>query len=151
MNALISSPPITSALRTTPVRIIALAVLSAYRKLVQAVLTSIDAARSRRGAACRPEAWLGTRSSTLQLPKTISSTAPGQPRGGQCAHGGDVGKLPERHMGNAPLADAGPARDPLIAGIEEGGEVVIAQYGRWQAFAPTRDRRIRHCWRPRWT
>ena len=40
MNAEINSPPTTTAFLTTPVRINALAVLSAYRKLVHAVFTS---------------------------------------------------------------------------------------------------------------
>ena len=40
MKAEIISPPTTTALRTTPVRINAFAVLSAYRKLVHAVFTS---------------------------------------------------------------------------------------------------------------
>ena len=77
MKALISSPPTTTALRTTPVRISAFAVLSAYRKLVQAVLTSIDAAFFAPSRTCRPEAWFGTWSSKLQVPKTIRSTSAG--------------------------------------------------------------------------
>ena len=77
MNALISSPPSTSALRTTPVRTIAFAELREYRKLVQAVLTSMAPARRAPRRTCSPEAWFGTRSSTLQLPITISSTAAG--------------------------------------------------------------------------
>ena len=71
------SPPITTALRTTPVRIRAVAVLSAYRKLVQAVLTSIDAAFFAPRRTCTPDAWFGTWSSKLQVPNTISSTSAG--------------------------------------------------------------------------
>ncbi len=44
MKGEINSAPMTNALRTTPVRIIAVAVERPYRKLVQAVLTSIAAA-----------------------------------------------------------------------------------------------------------
>ncbi len=58
----------TSALRTAPVRTIAVALDSPYRKLVQAVLTSIDAALCAPSLSCTPEALLGTCSSLLQLP-----------------------------------------------------------------------------------
>ena len=64
----ISSTPITSALRTAPVRIIAFALDSPYRKLVQAVLTSIDAALWAPSLNWTPEALFGTCSSLLQLP-----------------------------------------------------------------------------------
>ena len=63
-----SSTPITTALRTTPVWIIAVAVERPYRKLVQAVFTSIAAARVAPRAICTPEALFGTASSLLQPP-----------------------------------------------------------------------------------
>ena len=54
-----SSPPTTSAVRTTPLRISAVAVESPYRKLVQAVLTSIAAQPSAPMRCCSPEAMFG--------------------------------------------------------------------------------------------
>ncbi len=77
MKALISSPPSTSALRTTPVRIMAVAVLRPYRKLVHAVLTSIAAAFFAPSRTWMPDAWFGTWSSKLQVPKMISSMSAG--------------------------------------------------------------------------
>ena len=68
MYGVISSTPMTSAVFTEPVRIIAVAVDRPYRKLVQAVLTSIDAALLAPISTCTPEALLGTCSSLLQLP-----------------------------------------------------------------------------------
>src|SRR5512145_482102 len=75
MYGVISSTPMTSAVFTEPVRIIAVAVDRPYRKLVQAVLTSIDAALLAPISTCTPEALLGTCSSLLQLPYTIRSTS----------------------------------------------------------------------------
>ena len=46
----------------------AVAVERPYRKLVQAVFTSIAAARVAPSAICTPEALLGTASSLLQPP-----------------------------------------------------------------------------------
>ena len=54
----------------------AVAVESPYRKLVQAVFTSIAAARVAPSAICTPEALLGTASSLLQPPYTMRSTSP---------------------------------------------------------------------------
>ena len=64
----ISSTPITSAFLTMPVLIIDEPIDSPYMKLVQAVLTSNDAARAAPMRCCTPEALLGTASSLLQLP-----------------------------------------------------------------------------------
>ena len=69
----ITSTPITSALRTAPVRTIAEAADRPYRKLVQAVFTSIDAALTAPSLTCTPEALFGTCSSKVQLPCTIRS------------------------------------------------------------------------------
>ena len=94
---------------------------------------------------CSPEAWFGTRSSKLQLPITISSTAAGSsPAAASARIDGNIGEIAERHVRNTPLPDAGAARDPLVAGVEEGREVGVGQDGRRQALAPTRDRRVRH-------
>ena len=68
MNCEMSSTPITTALRTTPVRIIAVAVDNPYMKLVHAVFTSIDAALSAPSRNWTPDAELGTVSSFEQLP-----------------------------------------------------------------------------------
>ncbi len=68
MNCEISSTPITTAFFTTPVRIIAVAVDSPYRKLVQAVFTSIAAACVAPSLNWTPEAEFGTVSSLEQLP-----------------------------------------------------------------------------------
>ena len=76
----ISSEPTTSAVRATPVRIIAVAVDSPYRKLVQAVLTSIAAQPLAPSRACRPDAMFGAWSSWLVVPNTIrSSVRPSMP------------------------------------------------------------------------
>ncbi len=58
-----SSEPMTSALLTTPLRIIAVAVDSEYRKLVQAVFTSIAAQPSAPMRFWMPDAMFGTWSS----------------------------------------------------------------------------------------
>ena len=58
----------TTAFVTTPVRIMAVAVVRPYRKLVQAVLRSMLAARVAPRPTCTPDALLGTASSLLQLP-----------------------------------------------------------------------------------
>ena len=64
----ISSTPITSAFLTMPLLIMADPIDSPYMKLVQAVLTSNEAALSAPMRCCTPEALLGTVSSLLQLP-----------------------------------------------------------------------------------
>ena len=63
MYGLMSSTPMTTALRTTPVRIIAVADVRPYRKLVHAVLTSIAAAPVAPSATCTADELLGTCSS----------------------------------------------------------------------------------------
>jgi hypothetical protein len=68
MNWEISSTPITTAFLTTPVRIIAVAVDRPYRKLVHAVLMSMDAALVAPRRYWTPDAELGTVSSFEQLP-----------------------------------------------------------------------------------
>ena len=75
MKGLMYSTPITSAFCTMPLWIIAVALDSPYRKLVQAVFTSMAAARVAPSANCTPEAELGTCSSGEQLPYTMSSSA----------------------------------------------------------------------------
>ena len=70
---MINSTPTTSARLTTPERIIALAVVQLYKKLVQAVLTSIDAAFFAPNLYCNPDALFGTISSKLHEPYTIRS------------------------------------------------------------------------------
>ena len=73
MYLVMSSTPITRAFFTMPLRTMAVAELRPYRKLVQAVFTSMAAARGAPSACCTPEALLGTASSLLQLPYTMSS------------------------------------------------------------------------------
>ena len=63
MNGEMISEPMTSALLTTPVRIMALAVDREYRKLVHAVLTSMAAQPSAPMRRWIPEATFGTWSS----------------------------------------------------------------------------------------
>src|SRR5690606_10804691 len=77
MYGLMTSTPITSALRTTPVRTIAVAVESPYRKLVQAVFKSMAAAWWAPSMNCTPEAVLGTCSSAEQVPRMIRSSSLG--------------------------------------------------------------------------
>src|SRR6202023_3445532 len=64
------------------------------------------------------------------------------PRQGACRS--HPGELLEPHVGDAPLADAGAADDPLVAGIENGGQVVVGEDRRWQALAPAGNRRVYH-------
>ena len=47
-----------------------------------------------------------------------------------------------RHMGDAMLYHAGTATNPLVTGIQEGRQIVIAQFGRRQTFSPAPDRCI---------
>src|SRR5688500_629152 len=47
-------------------------------------------------------------------------------------------------MRNAALADAGPAENPVVTGLQERGQVGIGQHRRRQAFAPSRDCRVSH-------
>ena len=57
--------------------------------------------------AWMPEAMLGTWSSWLQVPKTMSSTLPpSMPAAASARAGGDVAEFLEPHVGDAPLADA---------------------------------------------
>jgi len=44
----------------------------------------------------------------------------------------------------AAFADAGAREDPLVAGIEDGGQVVVAEDRRRQALAPAGNRRVHH-------
>src|SRR5688572_10666969 len=71
------STPTTSALRTTPVRIIAVAVDKPYRKLVHAVLTSIAAAFVAPMSSWIAEAVLGTCASAEHVPSTTRSMSLG--------------------------------------------------------------------------
>ena len=73
MNGEIHSTPTTSAVFTTPVRIIAFAVDRPCRKLVQAVLTSIAAAVPAPSFTESPDAEFGMCSSLEQLPYTMRS------------------------------------------------------------------------------
>jgi hypothetical protein len=75
MNGVMPSTPITIALRMTPVRTIAVALDNPYRKLVQAVFTSIDAAFVAPSSNCTAEAVFGTCSSAEHVPSTIRSTS----------------------------------------------------------------------------
>ena len=77
MYCVMSSTPITIALRIVPFWMSAVAVESPYRKLVQAVFTSIAPAFVAPSATCTPDAQLGTASSFEQLPYTIRSTSAG--------------------------------------------------------------------------
>src|SRR5579872_3357873 len=47
-------------------------------------------------------------------------------------------------MGNAALTDASATDDPFVARIQDGGEILVRQYHRRQAFAPAGDRCVFH-------
>ena len=61
---------------------------------------------------------------------------------GERARRGDVGKLAERHVRDAPFADAGAAHDPLIRSLEDGGDILVGQHRRGQALSPAGDRGV---------
>src|SRR4029077_19255580 len=73
--------------------------------------------------------------------------APGQPRGGEGARRRDVGELFESDVRDAPLAYPGAAEGPLIARVENRGQIVVAEHRRWEALAPAGDRRVDHATR----
>src|SRR5688572_33368858 len=77
MYGVMPSTPTTSALRTTPVRIVAVAVDSPYRKLGHAVLMSIAAALLAPISSWIAEAGFGTCSSAEHVPSTTRSMSLG--------------------------------------------------------------------------
>src|SRR5262249_38058140 len=64
------------------------------------------------------------------------------PGAGQGAGGRHVRNLSQRDMRDPALADAGPGQDPLVAGVQEGSEVRIAQHRGGHALAPAGDGRV---------
>jgi hypothetical protein len=135
MNCEISSTPITTAFLTTPVRIIAVAVESPYRKLVQAARPSTRLSSLRGAPAGRTPGWdlvveaAGTEDDQLDIRGVQTGCR-------QRAHGRDVAQFLEPDVRHAPLLDTGAARDPLVVRVEERGEVGIGQNGRRQACQP---------------
>jgi hypothetical protein len=63
---------------------------------------------------------------------------------GQRAARRHFGQIGQPHMRDAPFADAGARDDPLVTGVEEGGEVCIGEGCGRQALAPPRYGRVRH-------
>ena len=74
--------------------------------------------------------------------------AAGDCGGGERARRRDVRELLQADVGNAPLADAGAADDPIVAGVEQAREIVIAEHRRRQALAPAGDGRVDHSHAP---
>ena len=112
---------------------------------MQAVLTSIAAALvvpSRRDTA---EAMLGQISSGSEQPRiTRSIWSAAKPGAGQRPRAGHLGHFRHRHVGDAPLLHAGPADDPFVVGVEEGGQIGVGQDGGRHPLAPPDDRRMSH-------
>jgi len=99
-------------------------------KLVQAVLTSNDAAESRRCAAVPPEALLRHRlivaAATIDhqldvLAVHARRASDGTARRRDC-------QLDARDMRDAPLLHAGPRRDPGVIRGQKSGQILIGQY-----------------------
>ena len=149
MNGEMISEPMTSALLTTPVRIMAVAVDSEYRKLVQAVFTSMAAQPSAPMRRWMPGGDVGhlvvvaggADDDQLDLAAVDAGA-------GQRARRGHVTDLAQRHVRDAPLANAGARQDPLVGGVEESREVRVAEHRGRQAFAPSDDGRVSEtgCW-----